>query len=53
MATVKSSSNLKAVTVETKKAALTFRAINHPLRQQMMMLMEDAGKMNVTQIYKN
>lgn len=35
-----------------KKAALILRAVNHPLRQQMLKLLHQHGKMTVTEIYK-
>jgi len=34
-----------------KKAALVLRAINHKLRQQILKLIEEHGKMTVTEIY--
>lgn len=37
--------------VELHKAALYFRAINHPLRQQMLKLLHKKGEMIVTDIY--
>lgn len=37
--------------VELKKAALFFRAINHPLRQQMLRLLHKKGEMIVTDVY--
>ncbi|HEX6334981.1 MAG TPA: metalloregulator ArsR/SmtB family transcription factor [Flavisolibacter sp.] len=38
-------------TLELKKASLIFRAINHKLRQQMVKLIHEQGRMTVTQIY--
>lgn len=35
-----------------KKAALILRAVNHPLRQQILKLLNQHGKMTVTEIYK-
>jgi len=35
----------------TKKAALVLRAINHKLRQQILRLIDEHGKMTVTQLY--
>ena len=35
----------------TKKAALVLRALNHKLRQQMLRLIDEHGKMTVTQLY--
>ena len=37
--------------VAVKSAAMTLRAINHKLRQQMIKLLEDHKKMTVTEIY--
>jgi DNA-binding transcriptional ArsR family regulator len=34
-----------------KKAALVLRALNHKLRQQLIKLIEDEGKLKVTDIY--
>src|SRR6478672_11550546 len=34
-----------------KKAAMVLRAINHKLRQQILKLIDDNGKMTVTEIY--
>jgi DNA-binding transcriptional ArsR family regulator len=34
-----------------KKAALVLRALNHKLRQQMVALIEENGKLTVTEIY--
>lgn len=34
-----------------KKAALVLRAINHKLRQQLLRLIDENGKMTVTEIY--
>ncbi|MBP6732464.1 MAG: helix-turn-helix transcriptional regulator [Chitinophagales bacterium] len=34
-----------------KKAVLTLRAINHPLRKKLISLLEDRRKMTVTEIY--
>jgi ArsR family transcriptional regulator, virulence genes transcriptional regulator len=34
-----------------KKAALVLRALNHKLRQQMIALIEESGKLTVTEIY--
>lgn len=38
-------------TLQLKKAALILRAINHPLRQQMMKVISGAGKICVTDLY--
>jgi ArsR family transcriptional regulator, virulence genes transcriptional regulator len=37
--------------LQVKKAAITLRAINHKLRQQIMRLLEENQKMTVTEIY--
>jgi DNA-binding transcriptional ArsR family regulator len=34
-----------------KKAVLTLRAINHPLRKEIMSLLEEKQKMKVTELY--
>lgn len=34
-----------------KRAVLTLRAINHPLRKKMISMLEDKRKMTVTEIY--
>ena len=38
--------------LETRKAALLFRAINHRLRQDMMKLIHKSGKITVTELYR-
>ncbi|MES2882559.1 MAG: metalloregulator ArsR/SmtB family transcription factor [Bacteroidota bacterium] len=45
------SSELKVDVIQLKKAALVLRAVNHKLRQQMLKLLHQSGKMTVTQIY--
>lgn len=37
--------------LQVKKAAITLRAINHKLRQQIMRLLEEQQRMTVTEIY--
>ncbi len=37
--------------LNVKKAALTLRALNHKLRQQILKLIDEQGKMTVTEIY--
>jgi ArsR family transcriptional regulator, virulence genes transcriptional regulator len=37
--------------LQVKKAAITLRAINHKLRQQILRLLEENQKMTVTEIY--
>ena len=34
-----------------RKAVLTLRAVNHPLRKEMIQLLEQNGKMTVTELY--
>jgi DNA-binding transcriptional ArsR family regulator len=48
---VASSSELKIDVIQLKKAALILRAINHKLRQQILKLVHQNGKMTVTEIY--
>jgi DNA-binding transcriptional ArsR family regulator len=46
--------NFSSVNVDLynlKKAALVLRAINHKLRQQILKLIDESGKMTVTEIY--
>ncbi len=45
------STELKVDVIQLKKAALVLRAVNHKLRQQMLKLLHQNGKMTVTQIY--
>ena len=37
---------------EIRKAALIYRAINHKLRQNILQLIHDAGKITVTELYR-
>jgi DNA-binding transcriptional ArsR family regulator len=37
--------------LQVKKAAITLRALNHKLRQQIMRLLEEQQRMTVTEIY--
>lgn len=48
---VVSSTELKIDVIQLKKAALILRAVNHKLRQQIMKLIHQNGKMTVTEIY--
>lgn len=41
----------KIDSLATKKAAMILRAINHKLRLEVLKLLEEAGKMTVTEIY--
>lgn len=43
---------LKVDLLNTKKAALVLRAINHKLRQQMMKIIDEHGKITVTELYQ-
>ena len=43
--------DVKIDTIQLKKAALVFRAINHKLRQQIIKFINQHGKITVTQIY--
>ena len=45
------STDLRIDVLQLKKAALILRAVNHKLRQQMMRLLHQNGKMTVTEIY--
>ena len=38
--------------LQLKRAAFVIRAVNHPLRQQMLTLMHERGKVSVTKIYQ-
>jgi DNA-binding transcriptional ArsR family regulator len=49
--TTVASSELRIDVIQLKKAALILRAVNHKLRQQMMRLLHQHGKMTVTEIY--
>lgn len=49
--TVSSAAELKIDVIQLKKAALVLRAVNHKLRQQIMKLIHQHGKMTVTEIY--
>lgn len=42
---------LKIDVLQLKKAALILRAVNHKLRQQILRLLHQHGKMTVTEIY--
>ena len=46
-----SSDQIKLDYVAVKNAAMTLRAINHKLRQQIIKLLEENKRMNVTDIY--
>ena len=42
---------LKIDVLPLKKASLFYRAINHQLRQQMLRLLHEKGKLTVTELY--
>jgi len=42
---------LKVDMLEVKKAALVLRALNHKLRQQILKMIDESGKMTVTELY--
>ena len=44
-------SSLKVDLLNVKKAALILRAVNHKLRQQILRLIDEQGKITVTEIY--
>ncbi len=44
-------SSLKVDLLNVKKAALILRAVNHKLRQQVLKLIDEHGKMTVTELY--
>lgn len=46
-----SSNSLKVDLLNVKKASLVLRAINHKLRQQILKLIDETGKITVTEIY--
>lgn len=45
------SAELRIEIIQLKKAALILRAVNHKLRQQILKLIHQNGKMTVTEIY--
>jgi DNA-binding transcriptional ArsR family regulator len=44
-------SSLKVDLLNLKKAALILRAVNHKLRQQILKLIDEQGKITVTELY--
>lgn len=44
-------SNLKIDLLNVKKAAMILRAVNHKLRQQILKLIDEQGKITVTELY--
>lgn len=54
ISTAPSMENFSSINVDLhnlKKAAMVLRAINHKLRQQILKLIDESGKMTVTEIY--
>ena len=43
--------DLKIETLQLKKAAMILRAVNHQLRQQILRLLHQEGKMTVTELF--
>lgn len=43
--------NMNIDFLQVKKASLILRALNHKLRQQLLKLLEENGKLTVTEIY--
>jgi DNA-binding transcriptional ArsR family regulator len=43
--------SLKVDLLNVKKAALVLRAVNHKLRQQILKIIDEQGKITVTEIY--
>lgn len=46
-----SNNSLKVDLLNVKKASLVLRAINHKLRQQILKLIDETGRITVTEIY--
>lgn len=44
-------SDFKLDLVNIKKAVMTLRAVNHKLRQQILKMLDEHGKMTVTELY--
>ncbi|MEO7983176.1 MAG: transcriptional regulator, partial [Bacteroidota bacterium] len=44
-------SSLRVDLLNVKKAALVLRAVNHKLRQQILKLIDEHGKVTVTELY--
>jgi DNA-binding transcriptional ArsR family regulator len=49
--TVAENGSLKVDLLNVKKAAMILRAVNHKLRQQILKLIDEHGKMTVTELY--
>lgn len=52
METISLATDLHIEVLKIKKAAHIFRAINHPLRQQMLRLLDQNGRITVTNLYR-
>ncbi len=50
-ASTENGNSLKVDLLNVKKAALILRAVNHKLRQQILKLIDEQGKITVTEIY--
>lgn len=50
-AATENGNSLKVDLLNVKKAALILRAVNHKLRQQILKLIDEQGKITVTEIY--
>lgn len=48
---ISDNTELKIEILRIKKSALILRAINHKLRQQILKLIEEQGKITVTELY--
>jgi DNA-binding transcriptional ArsR family regulator len=51
MQLVQTGPELKIDTIQLRKAALVYRSVNHPLRQQMLRLIHQKGSITVTDLY--
>lgn len=50
-AATENGTSLKVDLLNVKKAALILRAVNHKLRQEILKLIDEGGKITVTEIY--
>lgn len=50
-AATENGNSLKVDLLNVKKASLILRAVNHKLRQQILMLIDESSKITVTEIY--
>ena len=51
MQTTQIHQDLQIDSIQMRKAAMVLRAINHPLRQQMLKMIHRAGRITVTELY--